>query len=31
MMTATVALLGLVPFLFSTGPGQRCSVRWPLW
>lgn len=28
MMTATVAALGLAPFLFATGPGSRCSVRW---
>ena len=28
MMTATVALLGLVPFLFSTGPGSE--VQRPL-
>jgi cobalt-zinc-cadmium resistance protein CzcA len=23
MMTATVALLGLIPFLFATGPGSE--------
>jgi cobalt-zinc-cadmium resistance protein CzcA len=28
MMTATVALLGLVPFLFATGPGSE--VQRPL-
>jgi cobalt-zinc-cadmium resistance protein CzcA len=28
MMTATVALLGLVPFLFATGPGSE--VQKPL-
>jgi cobalt-zinc-cadmium resistance protein CzcA len=28
MMTATVALLGLIPFLFSTGPGAE--VQRPL-
>jgi cobalt-zinc-cadmium resistance protein CzcA len=28
MMTATIALLGLVPFLFSTGPGSE--VQRPL-
>jgi len=28
MMTATVALLGLVPFLFAQGPGSE--VQWPL-
>ena len=29
MMTATVAMLGLIPFLFSAGPGSRCKGRWP--
>jgi len=28
MMTATIALLGLVPFLFATGPGSE--VQRPL-
>ena len=28
MMTATVALLGLIPFLFATGPGSE--VQRPL-
>jgi cobalt-zinc-cadmium resistance protein CzcA len=28
MMTATVAMLGLVPFLFATGPGSE--VQKPL-
>jgi cobalt-zinc-cadmium resistance protein CzcA len=28
MMTATVAMLGLIPFLFSTGPGSE--VQRPL-
>jgi len=31
MMTATVAALGLVPFLFATGPGLRFSGRWRSW
>jgi cobalt-zinc-cadmium resistance protein CzcA len=31
MMTATVALLGLIPFLFATGPGSEVQRRWPLW
>jgi cobalt-zinc-cadmium resistance protein CzcA len=31
MMTATVAMLGLIPFLFATGRVPKCSDRWPSW
>jgi Cu/Ag efflux pump CusA len=32
MMTATVAMLGLIPFLFSDADRvPKCSVRWLLW
>ena len=31
MMTATVAMLGLIPSCSRTGRVPRCSGRWPSW
>ena len=31
LMTASIAIFSLIPMVFATGPGPRCSARSPSW